>query len=80
MTPWHTLKNRKDKKRKEKKERRIEKRNEREEFENIRKIKSDEKKCEIQLGIIFMQVWTEIEEIEEIEKLEDKWCDKEIDR
>ena len=43
-------------------------------------MKSDEKKCVIQLGIIFMQVWTEIEEIEKIEKLEDKWCDKEIDR
>ena len=39
------------------------------------------KKCEIQLGrLIFMQVWSEIEEIEEIEKLEDKWCDKMIDR
>ena len=44
-------------------------------------MKSDKKKCVIQLGrFIFMQVWTEIEGIEEIEKLEDKWCDKEIDR
>ena len=64
MTPWHTLKKRKETERKKK--RRIEKRNEREEFENIRKIKSDEKKCEIPLGIIFMHVWTEIEEIEKL--------------
>ena len=63
MTPWHTLKNKKETKRKEKKEKnRIEKRNEGEEFENIREMKSDKKKCVIQLGrFLFMQVWTEIE-------------------